>query len=152
MATVAGNLAHGDPANDHPATMLALGAEIVATGPKGERVLPIEGFFLSLFTTALQPDEIITEIRVPFPPPRIAVVLISSLSERSATLLLPQSPRKCPSAQPEHAERAGLALTNVGATPIKAAKAEAFLRGKKLDEANITAGGATCCRGSAAQF
>jgi carbon-monoxide dehydrogenase medium subunit len=46
MATVAGNLAHGDPANDHPATMLALGAQVVATGPKGERVIPIEEFFV----------------------------------------------------------------------------------------------------------
>ena len=51
MATVGGNLAHGDPANDHPATMLALGAQIVATGPAGERIIPIEEFFLSVFTT-----------------------------------------------------------------------------------------------------
>ena len=42
LATVGGNLAHGDPANDHPATMLALGAEVVATGPKGERTIPID--------------------------------------------------------------------------------------------------------------
>src|SRR5262249_50274315 len=70
MATVAGNLAHGDPANDHPATMLALGAQVVATGPKGERVIPIEEFFVSLFSTALQPDEIVTEIRIPSPPAR----------------------------------------------------------------------------------
>src|SRR5271169_7212122 len=51
MATVAGNLAHGDPANDHPATMLALGAKVVATGPGGNRVISIEDFFVSLFTT-----------------------------------------------------------------------------------------------------
>src|SRR5262244_3829115 len=69
-ATVGGNLAHGDPANDHPATMLALGAQVVATGPKGERVIPIDKFFLGLFTTALAPDEILTEIRIPAPPPR----------------------------------------------------------------------------------
>src|SRR3974377_487608 len=54
MATVAGNLAHGDPANDHPATMLALRAEIVATGPKGERVLPAEGFFVALFSPPVE--------------------------------------------------------------------------------------------------
>src|ERR1700736_4283216 len=42
LATVGGNLAHGDPANDHPATMLALGAEIVATGPRGERTIPVK--------------------------------------------------------------------------------------------------------------
>src|SRR6516164_444938 len=70
LATIAGNLAHGDPANDHPATMLALRAQIVATGPKGERTIAVEEFFVSLFTTALQPDEIVTEIRVPVPPPR----------------------------------------------------------------------------------
>ena len=49
LATVAGNLAHGDPANDHPATMLALGAEVVATGPKGARVIPLTSFFVALF-------------------------------------------------------------------------------------------------------
>ena len=68
LATVGGNLAHGDPANDHPATMLALGAEVVATGPKGERTIPIDKFFTGLFTTALSPDEILTEIRIPVPP------------------------------------------------------------------------------------
>ncbi|HEX8882634.1 MAG TPA: FAD binding domain-containing protein, partial [Candidatus Acidoferrum sp.] len=70
LATVGGNLAHGDPANDHPATMLALGAQVVATGPRGERTIPIEDFFLSLFSTALEQAEILTEIRIPIPPPR----------------------------------------------------------------------------------
>src|SRR5262245_4390940 len=68
LATVCGNLAHGDPANDHPATMLALGAEVVATGPKGQRTIPVAQFFTGLFSTALAPDEILTEIRVPTPP------------------------------------------------------------------------------------
>src|SRR5712671_2169765 len=53
MATVGGNLAHGDPANDHPATMLALGAEVVAVGPRGERRIPITSFFTGPFETAL---------------------------------------------------------------------------------------------------
>src|SRR5215470_16154449 len=70
LATVGGNLAHGDPANDHPATMLALGAQVVATGARGERVIPIEDFFVTMFTTALQHDEILTEIRIPSPPAR----------------------------------------------------------------------------------
>ena len=69
MATLAGNLAHGDPANDHPATMLALGAQVVAVGPQGERVLPIESFFVTLFTTELQQGEIVREVRIPIPPP-----------------------------------------------------------------------------------
>src|SRR5947199_10122164 len=68
LATVGGNLAHGDPANDHPATMLALRAEVVATGPHGTRTIPIDQFFLGLFSTALAADEILTEIRIPVPP------------------------------------------------------------------------------------
>ena len=74
QATVCGNLAHGDPANDHPATMLALGAEIVATGPKGARTIPIRQFFTAVFTTALDASEILTEIRVPAPPPVAAAL------------------------------------------------------------------------------
>src|SRR5690606_13008858 len=62
LATVGGNLAHADPANDHPATMLALGAEIVATGPNGERTIPIDEFFVDTFTTALAADEVLTAI------------------------------------------------------------------------------------------
>jgi aerobic carbon-monoxide dehydrogenase medium subunit len=70
LATVGGNLAHGDPANDHPATMMALGARVVATGPKGARTISIDEFFTGLFTTALAPDEILTEIQIPMPRPR----------------------------------------------------------------------------------
>src|SRR4029077_4986047 len=53
LATVGGNLAHPNPANDHPATMLALGAEVVAVGTKGERTIPITAFFTGPFATAL---------------------------------------------------------------------------------------------------
>src|SRR4030095_7234352 len=68
QATVCGNLAHGDPANDHPATMLALGAVLVAVGQKGQRETSIEDFFPGLFTTALETDEILKEIRITIPP------------------------------------------------------------------------------------
>src|SRR5438105_3777516 len=69
-ATIGGNLAHGDPANDHPATMLALEAEIVAKGVKAERRIPIGSFFTGPFETALKPDELLVEIRVPLPAAR----------------------------------------------------------------------------------
>ena len=136
MATLAGNLAHGDPANDHPATMLALGAQVVAVGPQGERVLPIESFFLTLFTTELQPCEIVSEIRIPVPPARSGGAYLKL--ERKvgdfatagvAAQLTVDSSGIC--------QRAGIGLTNVGATPVKAVKAEESLRGKKLDEASI---------------
>ena len=60
LATIGGNLAHADPANDHPATMLAVRASVVAQGPKGERVIPIDELFVDTFTTSLAPDEILT--------------------------------------------------------------------------------------------
>jgi carbon-monoxide dehydrogenase medium subunit len=140
LATVAGNLAHGDPANDHPATMLALGAQVVATGAHGERIIPIEEFFLSLFSTALQPGEILTEIRIPVPPARSGGAyfkLERKVGDFATAAVAAQVTADANGA----AQNVGIALTNVGPTPIKAKKAENFLRGKKLDEANMRQAG-----------
>lgn len=63
--TIGGSIAHADPAADYPAALLALDAEIIARRKSGERTIPVRGFFEGLFSTALQPGEIITEIRVP---------------------------------------------------------------------------------------
>lgn len=63
--TIGGSLAHSDPAADYPAVILALAAEIDAIGPKGKRTIKAEDFFKGLLTTALNSDEVITEVRVP---------------------------------------------------------------------------------------
>ena len=136
LATVGGNLAHGDPANDHPATMLALGAQVVANGPKGERVIPIEAFFLSLFTTALKPDEILTEIRIPIPPARSGGAYLK-LERKVGDFATAAVAVQLTVDEQGACRNIGMALTNVGATPVKAKKAEDFLRGKKLDDAAI---------------
>ena len=68
FATIGGNLAHADPANDHPAMMLAARANIIAGGPRGHRMIPIDTFLVDTFQTSLDPDEILVEIRVPRPP------------------------------------------------------------------------------------
>ena len=139
LATVCGNLAHGDPANDHPATMLALGAEVVATGPKGARTIPVAQLFTGLFTTALQPTEVLTEIRVPAPPPGSGGAYVKlerkvgdfATAGAAAFLVLKGGV----------VERAGIGLTNAGPTPIKATSAEAYLAGKKADEAAFAEAG-----------
>ena len=136
LATIAGNLAHGDPANDHPATMLSLGAKIVATGPKGERVIPVENFFVTLFTTALQPDEIVTEIRIPLPPTRSGGAYFK-LERKVGDFATAAVAAQITLDGSGVCQQVGIGLTNVGPTPVKARKAEAFLRGKKLDDANI---------------
>jgi carbon-monoxide dehydrogenase medium subunit len=68
--TFGGNVANGDPANDGPAIVIALGAELVVRGRQGERTVAANRFYKDLFVTALAPDEILTEIRIPLPPPR----------------------------------------------------------------------------------
>src|SRR5262249_61817414 len=64
-ATVGGGLAHADPNQDPPPTLIALGATVKATSPNGSRVIPLDEFFTDYYETSLKPDEIITELFVP---------------------------------------------------------------------------------------
>jgi aerobic carbon-monoxide dehydrogenase medium subunit len=136
LATVGGNLAHGDPANDHPATMLAYGAEVVATGRGGERRIPIARFFTGPFTTALAPDEILTEIRIPAPPARSGGAYLK-LERKVGDFATAAVAVQLSLGGDGTCERAGIGLTNVGTIPIRAERAEAALRGRRLDEAAI---------------
>jgi len=137
LATAGGNLAHGDPANDHPATMLALGAEVVATGPNGVRVIPIDSFFVSIFTTALEPAEILTEIRIPIPPPNSGGAYFK-LERKVGDFATAGVAAQITVDGNGACQRVGIGLTNVGPTPLRAKKAEESLRGKKLDSAAIS--------------
>ena len=140
LATVGGNLAHGDPGNDHPATMLVLGAQVVATGPKGERVIPIDQFFRGLFVTALATDEILTEIRVPTPPPRSGGAYVK-LERKVGDYATAAAAAQITLSASGTIERAGLALTNVNPVPQRAAAAEKYLVGKKPDAAVLNEAG-----------
>jgi len=138
MATVGGNLAHADPANNHPATMLAYGARVVATGPRGERIIPITDFFVGLFATALTPDEILTEIRIPMPSPRSGGAYVK-LERKVGDYATAAVAAQITLDEGGACQYAGVGLTAVDSTPIKAARAEAALRGRPLDDANIRA-------------
>jgi aerobic carbon-monoxide dehydrogenase medium subunit len=136
LATVAGNLAHADPANDHPAAMLALGARVVASGPKGEREIPIAEFFTGPFETALRSGEILVEIRVPVPAARSGgayLKLERKVGDFATAAVAVQLTLSATGA----CERVGIGLTNVGLTPIQASRAEAALKGQRLDDAAI---------------
>jgi len=138
LATVCGNLAHGDPANDHPAAMLALGAAVVAVGPRGERTVPVTGFFTGPFATALAPDEVAVEIRVPAPPPRSGGAYVK-LERKVGDFATAAVAVQVTLGADGRCQRAGIGLTNVGPTPIQARQAEAHLTGKRLDDATIRA-------------
>ncbi len=135
MATVAGNLAHADPANDHPATMLAYGARIVATGPKGEREIAITDFFEDAFQTALAHDEILSEIRIPSPKKGSGGAYlklerkVGDYATAAVAVQLTLDNGKCASV--------GIGLTNMGLTSIKATAAEEALTGQEPSDANI---------------
>jgi carbon-monoxide dehydrogenase medium subunit len=136
LATIGGNLAHADPANDHPATMLALEAEIVATGLDGERTIPAAEFFTGFFTTALSPDEILTEVRISVPPAGSGGTYVK-LERKVGDFAIAGVAAQVTIDATGMCHRAGIGLTNVAPTPLKARSAEEFLQGKYLDPVNI---------------
>ena len=134
--TVGGDISHGDPANDHPALMLALDASFVLRGARGERVVKAADFFLGLYATELQAGEVLTRIQVPIPPPGTGWAYeklkrkIGDFATAAAAVLLALDGGRV--------ARVSIALTNAGATPLKAAAAEASLLGRALDEAALS--------------
>lgn len=133
--TIGGDVAHGDPGNDHPAIMLALGASFVLRGPKKERVVAADGFYLGPLETALEPNEILTVIQVPVPPPGSGHSYqklkrkIGDYATAAAAVQLTLANGVC--------SRIGIALTNVASTPLRLGEAEQLLTGKKIDDALI---------------
>lgn len=133
MGTVGGNLAHGDAANDHPAVMFALNATVVATGPDGSRSIPIDEFFFGFYMTALQPDEILTEIQIPMPAAgtgsayhKLERKVGDYATAGVAVQLTLDANGVC--------TYAGIGLTNVNPVPMRAARSEAALLGKAITD------------------
>jgi carbon-monoxide dehydrogenase medium subunit len=133
--TIGGDISHGDPGNDHPAIMLALGAAFVLQGGGGERVVTADDFFVDLFTTALEPDEVLTEIRIPVPAAGTGWCYAKlkrktgDFATAAAAVLVRM--------KGDTVEEVSIALTNAGATALKARAAEDSLRGKKFADAAI---------------
>jgi len=127
--TIGGSLAHADPAADYPAAILALDAEMVAMSERGERVIPARKFFTGLMTTALRPNEILTEVRVPkttgagaayrkfhHPASGFAVVGVAAVVKLRGGNI----------------ESAAIGITGVGMHAYRASAVEAALRGRPL--------------------
>ena len=133
FGTIGGNIAHGDAANDHPAVMLALGAEVEISSKEGSRTVPIDEFFYGFYTTAVQPGEILTEIRIPAAAGKYGsayykverkagdyaaagVAAVVQLDENGACT------------------RVGIGLTNVNPLPLRASRSEEVLLGNQPTE------------------
>ena len=137
LATVGGNIAHGDPANDHPATMVALDAEIVVNGPAGmltggERTISIDDFFVGPLMTAIEENEILTEIKVPTPEGKFGGAYqklerkVGDYAIAGAAAALHFDGDTC--------SKAGIGLTNVGPTPVRASDAQDALVGTAVSQ------------------
>ena len=136
--TLGGSLAHSDPAGDMPAVVLALKAEIVVQGPKGKRSIQADDFLIDTFLTALEPDEVLTEIRFKIPPARTGTAYMKLENKAShyaltgsATMITLDAAGICTAAS--------VAITGASTKTVRASAVEAALVGKKLDEATVAA-------------
>jgi carbon-monoxide dehydrogenase medium subunit len=138
--TIGGDIAHGDPANDHPALAIACDASFVLEGPTGRRTVKAEAFFHATYMTALAEDEILVAIRVPAFAPGTGWAYeklkrkTGDWATAGAAVVL-----RTDGGRVSHAR---IALTNVGPTALRATDAETALIGQPLSEATIASAAA----------
>jgi carbon-monoxide dehydrogenase medium subunit len=133
QGTVGGSLAHADPAAEYPAMALALDAEFRAFGRAGERVIPASEFFVTYLTTALESNEVLTEVRLPPLSERAGWSFIE-LARRHGDFALAGVVATIELDGGGRCTEARLVLFGVGSTPIRAGAAESALKGAKPDE------------------
>jgi carbon-monoxide dehydrogenase medium subunit len=132
MGTIGGNLSHADPTNDMPAVMVATGASIVAASGRESRVIPARDFFLDTFTTALKGTEVLVEVKVPIGPARRGAYL--KLERQAGDFGIVGVAAVLEVSPDGRCATAGIALTGVGPTVVKAIRAEEILKGSRLDK------------------
>jgi carbon-monoxide dehydrogenase medium subunit len=145
--TIGGSIAHADPAADWPAAILALDAEIIAVGPKGDRVIRATDFFVEMLTTSLQPGEVLREIRITPPKGKVGQCYVKVRQPASgfalvgiAVNLVLDGAGKCQSA--------AIGVTGVAAKPYRAGKVENALKGNTLDAKTLAAAAAHAVDGA----
>ena len=146
MGTIGGSLAHADPAADYPAAVLASGAHIVARGPGGERVIEAGDFFVDLFLTGLQADEIITEIRIPAQPAGSGACYVKFPHPASRFAVVGCA--AVVSANGGVCTQARVAFTGVANAAFRDAGVEGALTGQPLTETSIAAAAAVAAQGA----
>ncbi len=133
FGTIGGNLAHGDAANDHPAVMIALGAEVEITSKEGKRSVPIDDFFYGFYTTAVQHGEVLTEIRLPAASGNYgssyhkAERKVGDYATAGVAVMVQLDDQG-------NCLKAGIGLTNVNSLPMRASRSEEALVGSNLSD------------------
>ena len=147
IATVGGGLAHGDPSQDPPPTLIALGASVTLTSAGGQRVVPVEDFLMDYYETDVKPGEILTDVFIPAAPAGSGAAYLKFLPRTAddyATVAVAAvvTPSEGPGGV-NMCQDIRIALGAVGITAIHATQAEDMLRGQLLTEENIRAAAAT---------
>ncbi len=127
MGTVGGGVAHADPAEDLPAAFIALGGEVAARGPDGERTIPVDELYVGPYMTALEPDEMLTEIRVPSAPHGSSYFKVERRHGDYASAAIGVALWM----NGNEIEDAGIGMCGVGSTTLRAREAEESLRGQR---------------------
>ncbi len=142
MASIGGALAHADPNQDPPVTLLALGARVEIRGARGHRELPLGEFFRDYYETALEPGELVTAVTVPLLPVASGATFLKFLPRTAddyATVAVAAIVTLAPDG--ERCREARIALGSVGVTPLRGMAAEALLSGQRLSESLLQAAG-----------
>jgi carbon-monoxide dehydrogenase medium subunit len=137
QATIGGNLVHADPAQDPPPILLVHDTSLDLVGPRGTRVVPLADFFVDVFETCIEPDEVLTTVRVPVPDPASRFGYTKFLPrtvEDYATVSIAARLDRAPDGTIADAR---IALGNAGPTPFRALDAEASLRGQRPTPATL---------------
>jgi len=132
---------HADPSSDWPAVLLAVRGSLVCRGGKGERIVAARDFFLDTFTTAIEPTEVLTEVRIPIPPARTGSAY-RKLERRVGDFATVGAGVVLTLGEDGKISAAGVGLTAVAETPFAATDAEAALVGKEPTDDTFRAAGA----------
>ncbi|HXF03875.1 MAG TPA: xanthine dehydrogenase family protein subunit M [Blastocatellia bacterium] len=146
MGTIGGSLAHADPAADYPAAILALGAQMHLVGPRGERSVMAEDFFVDLLTTALQPDELLVSVRIPAIKPRTGTAYIK-IPQKASGFALCGVAALVTVDQNNICQDAAIGITGVAAKAYRAKGVEASLRGQKMEGQTLADAAAKAAEG-----
>ena len=142
MSTVGGGLVHGDPNQDPPPTLIALGASVVLSSKGGERVVPVEDLFIDYFETDVQSGEILTSVLIPQAPAGSGSVYTKFLPRTADDYATVSVAAIVDADESNNCRDVRIVLGASGVTPIRAKEAEALLRQRPLTEENIRASAA----------
>ena len=138
--TIGGSMAHADPAADYPALILALNSDIVATGPKGQRTIKASDLFVDLMTTSLDPNEVVTQVRIPIPPAGTGVAYEKFPHPASRYAIVGVAAVVRLNSNGTFAQVA-IGVTGAGPKPSRASAAESSLIGSDTSDASLRKAG-----------